>query len=211
MKKTVAAMLVFVLCTVFLVSLAQSAVPEQLPEDLGGKTFYGYVMDLKNTYMPAKVFQDAVKYTDLNREDARRAARLIVDAVTAKLAETGAPDQYFLYLRAYANDLLFQDTGDEAYREAGLDDYRQVVELGGAYAQADYDRLAAIEAKAGPMSWQVPQMLTLQEAAEAMTSAEYGVTIPAIVRNGNVCGTQFHPEKSGETGLSILAAFAKGA
>lgn len=172
MKKTVSAMLAFVLCAVFLVSFAQSSVPDQLPSDLGGKTFYGYVMELKNTYMPAKVFQDAVKYTDQNREDARRAARLIVDAVTAKLQETGTPDQYFLYLRGYAYDLLFQDGGDETYREAGLADYKQVTELGGAYAQADYDRLAAIEVKAGPLSWQVPQMLTLLEAAEAMTVSE---------------------------------------
>ncbi|MBE0601205.1 MAG: hypothetical protein IH607_05405, partial [Firmicutes bacterium] len=169
MKKTVATMLVLMLCMLSFAAFAQSVVPDQLPADLGGKTFYGYVMELKNTYMPAKVFQDAVKYTDLNREDARRAARLIVDAVTAKLAEMGTPDQYFLYLRAYANDLLFQDTKEEAYREAGLADYKQVAELGGAYAQADYDRLTAIEVKAGPLSWQMPQMLTLQEAAEAMT------------------------------------------
>jgi glutamine amidotransferase len=43
-----------------------------------------------------------------------------------------------------------------------------------------------------------------------VATADYGVTVAAIVRNGNVCGTQFHPEKSGETGLKILAAFAKG-
>ncbi|HPJ03244.1 MAG TPA: imidazole glycerol phosphate synthase subunit HisH [Candidatus Limiplasma sp.] len=43
-----------------------------------------------------------------------------------------------------------------------------------------------------------------------VATADYGVTIPAVVRNRNVCGTQFHPEKSGETGLNILAAFAKG-
>ena len=47
------------------------------------------------------------------------------------------------------------------------------------------------------------------EAALVATS-RYGVAVAGVVRNGNVCGTQFHPEKSGEVGLSILAAFAKG-
>ena len=40
-------------------------------------------------------------------------------------------------------------------------------------------------------------------------SSEYDVTIPGIVTNGNVFGTQFHPEKSGEIGLRILRAFAE--
>ncbi len=37
---------------------------------------------------------------------------------------------------------------------------------------------------------------------------EYGVTIDAAVEMGNVFATQFHPEKSGETGLKILKNFA---
>ena len=44
-----------------------------------------------------------------------------------------------------------------------------------------------------------------------VATAQYGIPLTAIVRSGNVCGTQFHPEKSGETGLQILANFAKGA
>ncbi|HNW85670.1 MAG TPA: imidazole glycerol phosphate synthase subunit HisH [Candidatus Limiplasma sp.] len=48
------------------------------------------------------------------------------------------------------------------------------------------------------------------EKALVATSA-YGTAVPGVVRNGNVCGTQFHPEKSGAVGLSILAAFAKEA
>lgn len=36
----------------------------------------------------------------------------------------------------------------------------------------------------------------------------YGSNVPAIVRNENVFGTQFHPEKSGELGLQILKNFA---
>ncbi|MEE0914847.1 MAG: imidazole glycerol phosphate synthase subunit HisH, partial [Ruminococcus sp.] len=37
---------------------------------------------------------------------------------------------------------------------------------------------------------------------------QYGVTIDAAVERGNVFATQFHPEKSGETGLKILKNFA---
>lgn len=42
-----------------------------------------------------------------------------------------------------------------------------------------------------------------------IASAEYGVKVPALVKNKNVYGAQFHPEKSGEKGLSILKAFAE--
>ena len=42
-----------------------------------------------------------------------------------------------------------------------------------------------------------------------LASAEYGLEITAAVANGNVTGTQFHPEKSGEVGLSILKAFCE--
>ena len=36
---------------------------------------------------------------------------------------------------------------------------------------------------------------------------EYGVMLTASAENGNVFGTQFHPEKSGKVGLDILKAF----
>ena len=38
-------------------------------------------------------------------------------------------------------------------------------------------------------------------------SSHYGIKIPAVVENGNLFGTQFHPEKSGQTGLKILENF----
>ncbi|MCE5343569.1 MAG: imidazole glycerol phosphate synthase subunit HisH [Eubacteriales bacterium] len=47
--------------------------------------------------------------------------------------------------------------------------------------------------------------------ASLVASAEYGIPVAGVVRSGSVCGTQFHPEKSGEVGLRILASFAKGA
>ncbi len=39
--------------------------------------------------------------------------------------------------------------------------------------------------------------------------SDYGARITAAVAKGNVAGTQFHPEKSGSVGLSILRAFAE--
>ena len=40
-------------------------------------------------------------------------------------------------------------------------------------------------------------------------TAEYGIPVTASVEKDNVYGTQFHPEKSGKVGLSILKAFAE--
>ena len=42
-----------------------------------------------------------------------------------------------------------------------------------------------------------------------IATAEYGANLTAAVRNGNVWGAQFHPEKSGKVGLSILKAFCE--
>ncbi len=38
---------------------------------------------------------------------------------------------------------------------------------------------------------------------------EYGSRVTALVNRGNVYGAQFHPEKSGKTGLKILSNFAE--
>ena len=42
-----------------------------------------------------------------------------------------------------------------------------------------------------------------------IATAEYGADLTAAVASGNVMGCQFHPEKSGEVGLSILRAFCE--
>jgi glutamine amidotransferase len=44
-----------------------------------------------------------------------------------------------------------------------------------------------------------------------VATTDYGVTFPAVISNraGNVFGTQFHPEKSGKTGLRILRNFVE--
>lgn len=39
--------------------------------------------------------------------------------------------------------------------------------------------------------------------------SDYGINVTGAVRCGNVCGTQFHPEKSGNDGMKILKAFSE--
>lgn len=50
--------------------------------------------------------------------------------------------------------------------------------------------------------------LNASDKSIVSAQTEYGVTIDAAVEKGNVYATQFHPEKSGETGLKILRNFA---
>lgn len=45
------------------------------------------------------------------------------------------------------------------------------------------------------------------EATLART--DYGGPLSAVVRSGNFCGTQFHPERSGDTGARLLGNFLR--
>jgi len=46
-------------------------------------------------------------------------------------------------------------------------------------------------------------------AESVIATAEYGAELTAAVARGNICGCQFHPEKSGDVGLRILRAFCE--
>ena len=45
--------------------------------------------------------------------------------------------------------------------------------------------------------------------ASTVAVSDYGAPLTAAVADGNVFGCQFHPEKSGDVGLSILRAFCE--
>ena len=46
-------------------------------------------------------------------------------------------------------------------------------------------------------------------AESTLATSEYGLTVTGVVRRGLVWGAQFHPEKSGDTGLRLLRAFGE--
>ena len=45
--------------------------------------------------------------------------------------------------------------------------------------------------------------------AGTLAVSDYSLPVTGVVRAGRVYGTQFHPEKSGDTGLRILKAFSE--
>ncbi len=49
------------------------------------------------------------------------------------------------------------------------------------------------------------------EADDLLASTDYGGPVPAMLGRGNIAGTQFHVEKSGHTGLTILRNFLEWA
>lgn len=49
--------------------------------------------------------------------------------------------------------------------------------------------------------------LEADRKSDVAASCEYGVTFGASVERGNIFACQFHPEKSGDTGLTILKNF----
>lgn len=50
--------------------------------------------------------------------------------------------------------------------------------------------------------------VTAGNDTDVATTCEYGINFDAAVCKGNIMGTQFHPEKSGDVGLNVLRNFA---
>lgn len=47
------------------------------------------------------------------------------------------------------------------------------------------------------------------QSETVLATADYGITFAAAIRDGNVFGTQFHPEKSHQWGIDLLRNFAE--
>ena len=49
--------------------------------------------------------------------------------------------------------------------------------------------------------------LAAKERRVVVAETDYGGPITALVADGNIAGTQFHPEKSQKLGLKLIANF----
>ncbi len=49
----------------------------------------------------------------------------------------------------------------------------------------------------------------VNDADAKIAYTDYGFSLPASVQKGNIYGTQFHPEKSGNAGLKLLENFSR--
>src|SRR6185295_9340986 len=49
-----------------------------------------------------------------------------------------------------------------------------------------------------------------QDREEIIGETDYGASYASVVTHGNICGVQFHPEKSQVSGLRLLRNFAQG-
>lgn len=47
-----------------------------------------------------------------------------------------------------------------------------------------------------------------EDPKDVLAVTEYGIRYPSVCARGSVCGVQFHPEKSQDAGLRLLANFA---
>ena len=63
--------------------------------------------------------------------------------------------------------------------------------------------------KPGEYVYYVHSFYATNCAANTLAASEYSIPVTGAVKNGLVYGTQFHPEKSGDTGLRMLRAFAE--
>ncbi len=59
-----------------------------------------------------------------------------------------------------------------------------------------------------PYVYFVHSFAAVCDSKNVASYTDYGGKVPACVFSGNVCGCQFHPEKSGEAGLQILRNFS---
>ena len=63
--------------------------------------------------------------------------------------------------------------------------------------------------KQGDYMYYVHSFYADTEPDYVLATSEYGFDVTGAVSKGNVYGTQFHPEKSGNDGLKILKAFSE--
>ncbi len=155
--------------------------PDELPADLGGKTLYGYLMELKNQlHARDRLYRRAVKYTDEDRENAKRAAKLTVDATTAKWRRRG-PTPTCCTCGPIAYEQQYLAGGDAAMQPRGLPTTKRRSSWAALMRSRRFTTgWRATVVAAGPLSWHgAPKCLTLAEMAALLGVAEGGPVLVA--------------------------------
>ena len=134
----------------------------------------------------------------------------------------GAIDSGLPFLAVCIGFQLLYDGSDESPEAAGLGIFAgQVTALAPdvKHPQMQWNQLQVIGASAGdggpaPLHGleETPWMYFVHSFAppigdETLAVCDYGGPVAALVAQGNVWGAQFHPEKSGRSGLALLANF----
>ena len=181
-----------------------------------------------------KIGEEAIVSSD--RETIRKAKRIILPGVgafgdaVAKLAESGL-DKIIIEETEKGKPLLGICLGMQLLFEKSFE-YGENAGLG--LIRGEVRELSGVLTKAlliPHMGWNVlhfkknsPIFEGLSEGSEVyfvhsfagfdcedslIATTEYSMEVTAAVSNKNIYGVQFHPEKSGETGLKILKNFCK--
>ncbi len=118
--------------------------------------------------------------------------------------------------------VMFERSTEHGRTEAGLGQWPGVVELlpSGVVPHMGWNTVSPPEASVlfkgveqeafyfvhsfAVQAWQLPASGSDRLTPPVVTWAEHGVPFVAAVENGALCGTQFHPEKSGDAGAHLL-------
>jgi imidazole glycerol-phosphate synthase subunit HisH len=86
--------------------------------------------------------------------------------------------------------------------------WNQLVPAGAEGAESEVEGEAVSLRGLGPRPWvYFVHSFAPPVGAETVAVCDYGGPVAALVERGNLWGAQFHPEKSGRTGLALLANF----
>lgn len=97
-----------------------------------------------------------------------------------------------------------------ALRAALTDQTLKVPHMGWNSLRLQRDDPIFAHCQDGEYVYYVHSFYTAHCEPSTLAASSYGnVTVPGVVRSGSVYGMQFHPEKSGDTGLRLLKAFSE--
>jgi glutamine amidotransferase len=115
---------------------------------------------------------------------------------------------------------LLADTSEEFGNHTGLGlipgrvrylpggDGLKVPHMGWSELSPRSDRAMMADVRPGAFAYFVHSLhLVCDDPADVAATCRYGIEFTAAVQRGNVWGTQFHPEKSSQTGMTILRSF----